>query len=120
MAFLMMVSVMRHTKSTVKFWFIQNFLSPSFRAFIPHMAAEYGFEYELVTYKWPHWLRAREFGSLIVAEAGADYIVLATQRKRSSAQFGATRFSSSMSCSLSSSSESFSSTAIRSVPSRLV
>jgi hypothetical protein len=23
------------------------------------MAAEYGFEYELVTYKWPHWLRAQ-------------------------------------------------------------
>lgn len=39
MAFLMMVSVMRHTESTVKFWFIQNFLSPSFKAFIPHMAA---------------------------------------------------------------------------------
>ncbi|GAA6062062.1 hypothetical protein JCM10212_003560 [Sporobolomyces blumeae] len=60
MAFLMMVSVMRHTKSTVKFWFIQNFLSPSFKAFIPHMAKEYGFDYELVTYKWPHWLRAQK------------------------------------------------------------
>ncbi|KAK4053247.1 killer toxin resistant protein [Microbotryomycetes sp. JL221] len=60
MAFLMMVSVMRHTKSTVKFWFIQNFLSPSFRAFVPHMAKEYGFEYEMVTYKWPHWLRAQK------------------------------------------------------------
>lgn len=60
MAFLMMVSVMRHTKSTVKFWFIQNFLSPSFRAFIPHMAREYGFDYELVTYKWPHWLRSQK------------------------------------------------------------
>jgi UDP-glucose:glycoprotein glucosyltransferase len=23
------------------------------------MAREYGFEYELVTYKWPHWLRAQ-------------------------------------------------------------
>ena len=23
------------------------------------MAEEYGFEYELVTYKWPHWLRAQ-------------------------------------------------------------
>ena len=29
------------------------------QAFIPHMAEEYGFEYELVTYKWPHWLRAQ-------------------------------------------------------------
>jgi len=23
---------------------------------IPHMAREYGFEYDLVTYKWPSWL----------------------------------------------------------------
>lgn len=23
------------------------------------MAEEYGFEYEFVTYKWPHWLRAQ-------------------------------------------------------------
>ncbi|GAA5860419.1 hypothetical protein JCM1840_000253 [Sporobolomyces johnsonii] len=60
MAFIMIVSVLRHTKSTVKFWFIQNFLSPSFKAFIPHMAREYGFDYELVTYKWPHWLRAQK------------------------------------------------------------
>jgi len=25
--------------------------------FIPHFAEEYGFQYELVTYKWPTWLR---------------------------------------------------------------
>ena len=25
--------------------------------FIPHFAQEYGFQYELVTYKWPTWLR---------------------------------------------------------------
>jgi len=54
---IMMVSVMRHTKHTVKFWFIEQFLSPSFRAFLPHLAQEYGFSYEMVTYKWPHWLR---------------------------------------------------------------
>lgn len=24
--------------------------------FIPHMAELYGFEYELITYKWPTWL----------------------------------------------------------------
>lgn len=28
---IMMVSVMRHTKHTVKFWFIENFLSPAFK-----------------------------------------------------------------------------------------
>lgn len=54
---IMMVSVMRHTKHTVKFWFIEQFLSPSFKQFIPHLAKEYGFKYEMVTYKWPHWLR---------------------------------------------------------------
>ncbi|KAF3934805.1 hypothetical protein ABW20_dc0110185 [Dactylellina cionopaga] len=57
---IMMVSVMRHTKHTVKFWFIENFLSPAFKDFIPIVAKEYGFEYELVTYKWPHWLRAQK------------------------------------------------------------
>ncbi|CAI7585043.1 unnamed protein product [Penicillium pancosmium] len=56
---IMMVSVMKNTKHTVKFWFIEQFLSPSFRAFLPHLAAEYGFSYEMVTYKWPHWLRAQ-------------------------------------------------------------
>lgn len=54
---IMMVSVMRHTRHTVKFWFIEQFLSPSFKAFVPHLARAYGFDYELVTYQWPHWLR---------------------------------------------------------------
>ncbi|KAL2809181.1 UDP-glucose:glycoprotein glucosyltransferase-domain-containing protein [Aspergillus granulosus] len=57
---IMMVSVMRNTKHTVKFWFIEQFLSPSFKSFLPHLAAEYGFSYEMVTYKWPHWLRAQQ------------------------------------------------------------
>jgi len=60
MAYLMCVSVMRHTRSPVKFWFISNFLSPSFKRFIPHLAREYGFDYQLVTYRWPSWLRAQK------------------------------------------------------------
>ncbi|PFH48143.1 glycosyltransferase family 24 protein [Amanita thiersii Skay4041] len=56
---IMILSVLRNTNSTVKFWFIENFLSPSFLQVIPHMAKEYGFQYELVTYKWPSWLRAQ-------------------------------------------------------------
>ncbi|OJJ51373.1 hypothetical protein ASPZODRAFT_148662 [Penicilliopsis zonata CBS 506.65] len=54
---IMMVSVMRHTKHSVKFWFIEQFLSPSFKSSLPYLADEYGFSYEMVTYKWPHWLR---------------------------------------------------------------
>ena len=57
---IMMLSVMRHTKHTVKFWFIEQFLSPSFKDFLPIMAEEYGFRYEMVAYKWPHWLRAQK------------------------------------------------------------
>ena len=56
---IMMVSVMKHTKHTVKFWFIEQFLSPSFKSLLPHMSKEYGFSYEMVTYKWPHWLRGQ-------------------------------------------------------------
>lgn len=57
---IMMLSVMKHTKHTVKFWFIEQFLSPSFKSFLPHLAAHYGFEFEMVTYKWPHWLRGQK------------------------------------------------------------
>ncbi|TFY65772.1 hypothetical protein EVG20_g5315 [Dentipellis fragilis] len=56
-ASIMILSVLRNTNHTVKFWFIENFLSPTFLEFIPHFAEEYGFQYELVTYKWPTWLR---------------------------------------------------------------
>lgn len=57
---IMMVSVMRHTNHSVKFWFIEQFLSPSFKASLPALAEHYKFSYALVTYKWPHWLRAQK------------------------------------------------------------
>ena len=57
---IMMVSVMKNTKHTVKFWFISQFLSPSFKETVPALAAHYGFDYEMVTYKWPHWLRGQK------------------------------------------------------------
>ncbi|GAB1859552.1 UDP-glucose:glycoprotein glucosyltransferase [Camponotus japonicus] len=53
---IMMLSVIKHTKTPVKFWFLKNYLSPTVKDFLPHMANEYGFEYELVQYKWPRWL----------------------------------------------------------------
>ncbi|KAF9398057.1 hypothetical protein BGX21_008225 [Mortierella sp. AD011] len=56
---IMILSVIKNTDSRVKFWFIENFLSPSFKDFIPHMAEKYDFDYELVTYNWPHWLNAQ-------------------------------------------------------------
>lgn len=56
----MILSVLKHTDHSVKFWFIENFLSPSFIELLPHLAKEYGFKYELVTYKWPSWLRPQK------------------------------------------------------------
>lgn len=53
---IMILSVLENTKSHVKFWLIENFLSPSFKSFIPKMAQEFGFSYEFITYKWPQWL----------------------------------------------------------------
>ncbi|KAM8834331.1 UDP-glucose:glycoprotein glucosyltransferase 1 isoform 1-T1 [Synchiropus picturatus] len=53
---IMMLSVLKNTKTPVKFWFLKNYLSPTFKEFIPHMARKYGFQYELVQYKWPRWL----------------------------------------------------------------
>ena len=57
---IMMLSVMKHTTHTVKFWFIEQFLSPAFKETLPHLASTYNFQYEMVTYKWPHWLRGQK------------------------------------------------------------
>ncbi|KAI1296752.1 UDP-glucose:glycoprotein glucosyltransferase [Halotydeus destructor] len=53
---IMMLSVLKHTKLPVKFWFLKNYLSPTFKQFLPEMKKSYDFEYELVEYKWPRWL----------------------------------------------------------------
>ncbi|XP_053315400.1 UDP-glucose:glycoprotein glucosyltransferase 1 isoform X2 [Spea bombifrons] len=53
---IMMLSVLKNTQTPVKFWFLKNYLSPTFKNFIPYMAEQYNFQYELVQYKWPRWL----------------------------------------------------------------
>lgn len=40
----------------IKFWVIENFLSPQFKAYIPLMAEHFGYEVGFVTYHWPWWL----------------------------------------------------------------
>lgn len=54
---IMMVSVTKATKNPVKFWLIENFLSPDFKVSLGALTEAYGFEVALVTYKWPQWLR---------------------------------------------------------------
>lgn len=56
LARIMMLSVLKHTSTPVKFWFLKNYLSPSFKDFLPYMAEKYNFDFEFVQYKWPRWL----------------------------------------------------------------
>ncbi|OQR68399.1 UDP-glucose:glycoprotein glucosyltransferase-like [Tropilaelaps mercedesae] len=53
---IMMMSVLKNTNTKVKFWFLKNYLSPSMKDILPYYARRYGFEYQLVEYKWPRWL----------------------------------------------------------------
>lgn len=57
---IMMLSVIRNTKTKVKFWILENYASPAFRKSLPIVSKEYGFEYEFVQYKWPRWLNAQK------------------------------------------------------------
>lgn len=57
---IMILSVLKNTRRPVKFWFIKNYLSPQFKDVIPPMAEEYGFDFELITYKWPTWLHKQK------------------------------------------------------------
>lgn len=54
---IMMMSVMKKTKSPVKFWLVDNFVSPDFRPSIEKLSKHLGFTYEFVQIRWPTWLR---------------------------------------------------------------
>lgn len=54
---IMMLSVTKRTSVPVKFWLLENFLSPAFKQSALALAQEFGFEVEFITYKWPDWLR---------------------------------------------------------------
>ncbi|EAX96240.1 hypothetical protein TVAG_022230 [Trichomonas vaginalis G3] len=56
---IMMLSVRKRSTHNVKFWIVKNFLSPTFKATLPIMAEKYNFSYQLVSYKWPTWLRGQ-------------------------------------------------------------
>jgi UDP-glucose:glycoprotein glucosyltransferase len=56
---IMMLAVRRQSQYNVKFWIIKAFLSPQFKATLPVMSKQYNFTYQLVSYKWPVWLKAQ-------------------------------------------------------------
>eukprot|EP01028_Stygiella_incarcerata_P005737 TRINITY_DN2385_c0_g1_i2.p1 TRINITY_DN2385_c0_g1~~TRINITY_DN2385_c0_g1_i2.p1 ORF type:complete len:1648 (+),score=442.89 TRINITY_DN2385_c0_g1_i2:114-5057(+) len=53
---IMMLSVVKRASMPVKFWFLEEYLSPQFKKFLPHMAEKYGFTYQFLSYRWPWWL----------------------------------------------------------------
>eukprot|EP00178_Gracilaria_changii_P015930 TRINITY_DN447_c0_g1_i1.p1 TRINITY_DN447_c0_g1~~TRINITY_DN447_c0_g1_i1.p1 ORF type:complete len:1580 (-),score=271.61 TRINITY_DN447_c0_g1_i1:7291-12030(-) len=56
---IMITSVTKHASRPVKFWLLENYLSPSFKKVLPLFAARHGAEVGMVTYGWPGWLRAQ-------------------------------------------------------------
>lgn len=56
---IMMSSVTKHSSRPVKFWLLENYLSPSFKKMLPLFAKKLGCEVAMVTYKWPGWLRSQ-------------------------------------------------------------
>jgi UDP-glucose:glycoprotein glucosyltransferase len=54
---IMMLSVSRRASMPVTFWLVENFLSPEFKESLPKLTQEFGYRVELITYKWPSWLR---------------------------------------------------------------
>ncbi|CAG9313511.1 unnamed protein product [Blepharisma stoltei] len=53
---IMILSVMSHTKSEIKFWLYGDFLSTNFKNSIEILSEKMKFQYEFVSYKWPSWL----------------------------------------------------------------
>jgi UDP-glucose:glycoprotein glucosyltransferase len=57
---IMMLSAIKRSPSVrLKFWLVENFLSPQFKAEAPALVAHFGADVAFVTYKWPNWLRAQ-------------------------------------------------------------
>lgn len=56
---IMMSSVTKHASRPVKFWLLENYLSPSFKKMLPLFAEKLGCDVGMVTYKWPGWLRGQ-------------------------------------------------------------
>jgi UDP-glucose:glycoprotein glucosyltransferase len=53
----MMMSVMKKTRSPVKFWIVSNFVSSAYKQSIERLAKHLDFKYEFIQFKWPGWLR---------------------------------------------------------------
>jgi hypothetical protein len=57
---IMILSATRNTKSKLKFWLFEGFVSPQHRSDLSILAQKYNFEYELVWYKVPRFIPKEE------------------------------------------------------------
>jgi len=54
---IMIAGAVKRSSRRIKFWFLSDVISPDYRDILDVYADQYGFDYELVTYRWPTWLR---------------------------------------------------------------
>lgn len=54
---IMIAGAVKRSSRRIKFWFLSDVISPDYRDILDVYAEQYGFDYELVTYRWPMWLR---------------------------------------------------------------
>ncbi|CAI5758538.1 unnamed protein product [Candida verbasci] len=55
---MMIASVKKHNpKKSIKFWILDNFVSPDFKKLVPVLSNHFNVEIETITYKWPNFLR---------------------------------------------------------------
>ena len=57
----------------VKFWLLENFISPEFKNSIQRLADSVGFEVAFVTYRWPMWLRKQTVKQRIIWGYKSEY-----------------------------------------------
>jgi UDP-glucose:glycoprotein glucosyltransferase len=56
---IMMLSVRKRSSGKIKFWLLENYMSSPMKRFLPEFSRKNNFSYELVTFKWPDWLRGQ-------------------------------------------------------------
>ena len=112
-ASIMVLSVMKHTNSTVKFWFIENFLSPAFLVHSLDSEAELA-DIDIAFYSRNSSPTSRRSMGSSTSSSRTSGRPGSAPNARSSASSGATRSSSSTCCSPWTSRRSSSSTLTRS------
>lgn len=58
---IMIASVRKHNPSlTIKFWILEDFVTPQFKHLVELISIKYNVEYEFISYKWPNFLRKQK------------------------------------------------------------